>query len=1036
MQIAAIGASAGGIEAFRQFFESMSADSGLGFVVVLHLSADRKSQLAEIIARWTAMPVAEAADQDHVEPNQVYVIPPGCSATFQKGRLHLRPLAPNVPREAAPIDEFFDSLATDLGEDAIGIVLSGTGHDGALGLKAIKARGGMTLAQGSNGTAPQHDGMPHSAIATGAVDMIVPVEDMPRVLLAAQAARHAPQAAASAQQTDAARLSICDILRARLGHDFSQYKDKTFLRRVQRRMQVLGIAELPAYVARLEKDRGEAMLLFRDLLIGVTTFFRDAGAFEAVQSVVLPRLFNGKTALDHVRVWVPGCATGEEAYSMAILLREHMDGLTDPPKVQVFATDIDELAVATARAGRYPATLLDGLSPKRRERFFSRHENSYVVTKEVRDLCTFSAHSLVRDPPFSRMNLVSCRNLLIYMDVDLQATVIPSFHYSLLPGGVLLLGSAESVARHEGLFAPLEKEHRIFLRRDGPSPPISVRRQTNGSASPSPPATAAREGRTNWARSLAAANSRVLERFSAPFVIVTEDGSVVHYSSHVGDMLQPALGPPSRSVFDMARLGLRHGLRTALRAAIETGRGAEQAVQLDGDGGGVETVTLVVEPLPGQEPNRFYLIVFKGADGKVGPAQISPASKGLASELDRELRDTREQLQLLNEEHETALEELRSSNEELHSVNEELQSSNEELETSKEEIQSVNEELHTVNAQLSSKVDELDRANSDLRNLFESTRVATVFLDQHLIIRAFTPEVAGIYNLIPSDRGRPLTDIVSRLDYDGLREDVLQVLHSLEPLERRVSREDGTAHYLLRVLPYRTPDSKVDGSLVTFVDVTRIVQAEQHQRLLVDELNHRVKNMLAVVISLATQTLKRAGTLEEFSGVFLGRVHALTAAYALLSRESWSSVSLQEIVAEELRPFMASDRINIRIAGPAVPLDPRGALALGMAIHELATNAAKYGALSVSEGDVAVTWAVERKGDEGSLVLDWVEQNGPPVTPPDKRGFGTVLIERGLAHDLFGEANVQFLPEGVRATLRAPLRSETAGQPKPSAPVP
>jgi len=302
-----------------------------------------------------------------------------------------------------------------------------------------------------------------------------------------------------------------------------------------------------------------------------------------------------------------------------------------------------------------------------------------------------------------------------------------------------------------------------------------------------------------------------------------------------------------------------------------------------------------------------------------------------------------------------------------------------------------------------------------------------------MVIRAFTPEVAGIYSLIPSDRGRPLTDIVSRLDYAGLREDVLQVLHTLEPLERRVSRQDGTAHYLLRVLPYRTPDSTVDGSLVTFVDVTRIMQAEQHQRLLVDELNHRVKNMLAVVISLATQTLKRAGTLEEFSGVFLGRVHALTAAYTLLTRESWSGVQLREVVEEELRPFMAGDRASIEIEGPPVPLDPRGALALGMAIHELATNAAKYGALSVPEGNVAVTWAVERTGDDDHLVLNWIEQNGPPVTPPAKRGFGTVLIERGLAHDLSGEAKVQFLPGGVRASVRAPLRNGADGLPPPPA---
>ena len=800
-------------------------------------------------------------------------------------------------------------------------------------------------------------------------------------------------------------------------------------------MQVLGLADMDAYVATLERERGEAILLFRDLLIGVTTFFRDAGAFEAVKQVVLPRLFEGKGARDNVRVWVPGCATGEEAYSLAILLREHMDGLSDVPKVQVFATDIDEPAVGTARAGRYPATLLDGLAPERRDRFFTRHEGSYVVTKEVRDLCTFSAHSLVRDPPFSRMNLVSCRNLLIYMDVDLQATVIPAFHYSLLPGGVLLLGSAETVARHDGLFAPLEKKHRIFQRRDGPSPVLKTpaRPMQKSHAMPDQTKSDTKNGRTDWARTLGLANGRVLERFAAPFVVVTEDGTVMHYSSHVGGILQPALGPPSRSVFDMARRGLRHPLRAALRGAAETGRTVEHLVPGDIDGTGA--MTLVVEPLPGQEPDRPFLIVFKEsglARHDRVPDGSGAGSDSVAAEVDRELRDTREELQSLAEEHETALEELRSSNEELHSVNEELQSSNEELETSKEEIQSVNEELHTVNTQLNMKVDELDRANSDLQNLFESTRVATVFLDRHMVIRAFTPDVASIYNLIPSDRGRPLTDIVGRLDYDGLQHDVAEVLHTLAPLERRVSRRDGTAHYLLRILPYRAPDSTVDGSLVTFVDVTRIVEAEQHQRLLVDELNHRVKNMLAVVISLATQTLRRSSTLKEFSDVFLGRVHALTAAYTLLSRESWSGVQLEEIVSEELRPFMAADRANIRVEGPPVPLDARGALALGMAIHELATNAAKYGALSVPEGDVAVRWKIEQRDDGEHLALDWTERNGPPVTAPTKRGFGTTLIERGLSHDLSGEARLEFLPGGVKATIWAALQG---GSGKPAAAV-
>lgn len=942
----------------------------------------------------------------------------------------MRHLAPDVPREATPIDQFFDSLATDLGQDAIGIVLSGTGHDGALGLKAIKARGGLTLAQGVDGTAPQHSGMPDSAIATGAVDLIAPVQDMPCLVMAGKVqAAEAALDAATEREIDTARLSICEILRARLGHDFSQYKDKTFLRRVHRRMQVLGLTHLTEYVARLEQEHEEVVLLFRDLLIGVTTFFRDADAFAAVKQVVVPRLFEGKGVNDAVRIWVPGCATGEEAYSLAILLREHMDGLGAVPRVQVFATDIDEPAIATARAGRYPATLLNGLSPERRERFFSRSENSYLVSKEIRDLCTFSAHSLVRDPPFSRMNLVSCRNLLIYMDVDLQATVFPAFHYSLAPGGVLLLGSSETVTRHDDLFVPLEKEHRIFQRRDGPSPPLKVsprfvQKRSGEATSALPGDTDPADNRTDWQRSLATAANRVLERFAAPYAVVTEDGSLLHYSSHVGSMLQPALGPPSRSVFDMVRRNLRHSVRAALRDAAEAGRAVE--IKAPSGSAGDEAVTLVVEPLPGQEPDRPFLIVFKQTSAPrsvdVG-VEAGAANNSLISELERENRDLREQLQSLSEEHETALEELRSSNEELHSVNEELQSSNEELETSKEEIQSVNEELQTVNAQLTSKVDELDRVNADLRNLFESTRVATLFLDQHLLIRAYTPEIGSIYNLLPSDRGRPLADIVSRVDYDQLPADVRQVMQTMQPVERRVSRRDQSAHYLLRILPYRGPDSTIDGSLVTFIDVTQIVQAEVHQRLLVDELNHRVKNMLTVVISLATQTLRRCGTLGEFSDAFLGRLQALTAAYTLLSEENWSSVQLTEIISEELRPFIARDRTNIEIQGPSVLLDPRGALALGLAIHELATNAVKYGALSVPEGDVAVTWELVPAPDGEQLILSWVERNGPPVTPPSKRGFGSTLIERALAHDMSAEAKIEFLPEGVRATVHAPIRT-------------
>ena len=541
------------------------------------------------------------------------------------------------------------------------------------------------------------------------------------------------------------------------------------------------------------------------------------------------------------------------------------------------------------------------------------------------------------------MDLISCRNLLIYLDASLQARIIPSFHYALAPGGILLLGSSETVSRHEDLFAPLSKAQRIYRRCEVASPPLPFREPHMPTRIRAP-----------------AAN---LARGEDPQSSALRGGS-----GGVPASVGPSTAPGERAVasewVERAQSGLRLGLGAARRL------------------------------LPG------------GADN---------------AELQRELRETRDQLRSITQEHETALEDLRSANEELHSVNEELQSTNEELETSKEEIQSVNEELHTVNAQLSEKVDELDRSASDLKNLFDSTEVATVFLDRHLIIRGYTPAVGSIYNLIPSDHGRPLTDIASQLRYNSLREDVAQVLETLQPLERRVTRADREIHYIMRILPYRAPDSSVDGTLVTFLDVTSIVQAEIHQRLLVDELNHRGKNMLTVVISLGSQTLRRAGELESFSDAFLGRITALSASYSLLSRANWTDIALLDVVLEEVRPFLSRHRDNIILEGPVVRLAPQGALAIGMAVHELATNAVKHGALSAPGGIVHVEWRIDTGDAAPALVLDWLESGGPPVRAPRSRGFGTTLIERGFAHELSGRAEIKFLPEGLRARLRAPL---------------
>jgi two-component system, chemotaxis family, CheB/CheR fusion protein len=1031
--IVGVGASAGGIEAFKGFFENMPPDTGLAFIVVLHLPADRKSVLPEILARWTRMTVMEATEGCRIEPNVIYVPPSGVVVTLRDDHLHLHSLEADEPREPNPISVLFNSLAAQLHEDAIGVVLSGTGHDGALGLKAIKENGGLTLVQGGNGTKPLHDGMPASAIAIGAVDVIAPVEEMPGYILSLQTARQRDSQTPepTPEEIDTARRAICAALHRQVGHDFSGYKDKTFLRRVHRRMHVLRLSTFTDYIRRLDADRDEAVLLLRDLLIGVTSFFRDTAIFDSLTNRVVPCLFHGKSADAVIRVWVPGCATGEEAYSLAMLLREYADKLDEvAPKLQVFATDIDEPAIATARAGRYPSTLLQGISADRLERFFTEgHDGSFTVAKDIREICTFSAHSLTRDPPFSRIDLVSCRNLLIYLDSDLQAAVIPAFHYSLAPDGFLLLGSSETVSRHEELFATIDRSHRVYQKRDVPSPPLHLMGKTmptgarpSQEISPYQASSVRASSRmNNWA------NTRVLERFAPAFVVVTAQGNSLQYSNRIARFLEVMPGAPSQNVLLMARRELRTSLRTALKQVVETGRPVEKpagAVPIAGEG--VIRVSIVIEPRHEQGSETLYLVVFNEAtqlntDETADYVDSNNLASGFNLQTEAELRDTREQLQSVIEEHETSLEELRSGNEELHSVNEELQSTNEELETSKEEIQSINEELQTVNAQLAAKLNELDNKNNDLKNLFESTQVATLFLDPYLIIRNFTPAVANIYNLIPSDQGRPLTDIVGHLNYSDLQEDVKCVLDTLQPLERRVTRNDEAAHYLMRILPYRDPNSVVDGTIITFVEVTSIVRAEQHQRLLVDELNHRVKNMLTVVVSLAAQTIRRSGSLEEFSKNYIGRIHALTAAYSLLSQQSWQTVDLRELVMEELRPFLVEDRKAAELEGPKVLLEPRSALALGMAIHELTTNAVKYGALSVATGTVSVRWRIEHTGEVDELFLEWIENNGPRVTPPDRHGFGLVLIERGLRQDMSANVEVEFAAEGVRAKVSAPL---------------
>lgn len=870
--VVGVGASAGGIDAFHGLLEHMPADCGMAFVMILHLPADRKSMLTEILSRWTSMPVVEAVHGTRLRPNHVYVPPPHVIVTLAGDTLLVEAPSESGDRVFRPIDTFFDALGSALRERAIGIVLSGTGSDGALGLKAIKECGGLTIAQGSDGGAPQYGEMPAGAISTGSVDVIAGVDEIPGHLMRLKGAA-LRRIEHTADTSDAARLEICTILREQLGHDFSGYRSQTFLRRVDRRMQVRDCTTLDEYIGVLRGDPQEVTLLFRDLLIRVTSFFRDAETFEILARKVIPRLFDGKMADGTVRVWVTGCATGEEAYSLAILLREFMDSLTAVPRVQLFATDIDEAAITTARLGRYPQTLLEGLPEARLRRFFTQSHGSYSVNREIRDLCTFSEHNLTRDPPFSRMNLVSCRNLLIYMNPGLQARVIPVFHYSLVPDGILLLGGSESVAQHSEFFETIDKAARIYKRCPGRSPELNL----------------------SWSRPHLHGRHLSLEN----------------------PMNDSHTSPPDAS-----------GAPPHL-----TGHPAPKA----------------------PHPARFeHLLGSLPVDGDT------------IKQVQNALGNTCEELQSLHEEHQTALEELRSANEELHSLNEEMQSSNEELETSKEELQSLNEELHTVNIRLTEKLDELDATNSDLRNLFDSTQIATAFLDRHLIIRSFTPAIATLYNLIPSDEGRPLTDIVSQLEYTTLRQDVAFVLSSLEPLERRVARIDRTTHYILRILPYRKPDSTVTGVLVTFIDVSSIVQAEEalvaadvRKDVFLATLSHELRNPLAP-IRMAAQLLQSPSLPEaqaRHARAIIGRqvahmgsllddlldVSRITRSAFLLKKTYVEVRELMSDAVEAVQSRLDEKQHTLRVEFPATPMTVEvDAVRVTQVITNLLANAVKY----------------------------------------------------------------------------------------------
>jgi two-component system, chemotaxis family, CheB/CheR fusion protein len=834
--VVAIGASAGGLEAYQEFLEATPPDTGMSFILVQHLSPKHDTLMPELLAQHTSMPVQLVDGETVLEPNRVYVVPPDAIPAVDECVLMVTRPARRRGRRS-PIDSLFRSLAEDQGDDAAGIILSGAGTDGALGLKAIQEQGGLTLVQAP--TTARYDSMPRSAILTGAADAVLPVREMPARLIEHRNQlfnrRHGRGPEGFRGEIGDHLGKICAILRRTTGHDFRRYKQNTLVRRVRRRMDELRSESVPAYVELLGRGAQEAEQLFQDLLIGVTHFFRDTEAFEALAEKVFPSLFEGKDADSQVRVWVPGCATGEEAYSLAILLREHLDRLETRPQILILATDIDAQALEMARQGLYPESVASQMSPGRLERFFVKQGNMYQAAREIRELCLFSVHNLITDPPFSRLDLISCRNLLIYLESDLQKKVIPLFHYALRPGGFLFLGPSENVGGKPELFRTIDKRLRIFQSRDTVvRPPVSF------------PLTdrvrfGLRQGedlhRRPAGREVARAFENVLlESFAPACVVVNEQGDIVYFSPRTGRYLEPPAGAPSLNVLDMARKGLRLDLRTALHKVVSTRTPVTHEDLLFEADGTAQRINLIVRPMPevGEEAGLF-MVVFQ----EVMPArephgdEVGEHTRSEAAEdrtvrrLEAELRATRDHLQATLEELESSNEELVSSNEELLSMNEELQSANEELQTSKEELQSVNEELESVNAELKKKLHELDRANSDLQNLFASTQIATVFVDRELRVQRFTPAATEVFRLIDGDVGRPISDIAPRFINGKLTQDIRDVLRTLAPRERQVYAADDCCWYILRILPYRTLDDMIDGVVLTCIDVTDLKDAQE-----------------------------------------------------------------------------------------------------------------------------------------------------------------------------------------------------------------
>lgn len=1139
--IVGIGSSAGGLEALQQLFRAMPADGGLAFIIAAHLDPTQKSHLTELLDRCTDMPVVQIEDSIKVEPDHVYVIGPDQELTIRQGVVRAnRPMAPRGHRH--PVDSFFRSLAEDQGERAIAIVLSGTGTNGSLGLRFIKAEGGIAIAQTPESAG--FEGMPRAAIGTGIIDLVLPPDRIPEALLGLARHSYVWQAAQPKEEAPADQLkALLTLLRARTRQDFGSYRKRTLLRRIYRRMGLHRIERLPSYIERLRHDADEVKALAADLTINVTGFLRDPEAWDTLTAKVIAPLVHGRPAQSAIRVWVPGCSTGEEAYSIAMLLTEQAQAAEKTFDLRIFATDVADGVLSAARAGTYPGSIALDVGEERLQRFFRLENDTYAISPTVRDMITFAPQNLLQDPPFSRLDLISCRNLLIYLEPEFQKRVLGLFHFALREGGHLFLGTAETVSGREELFQPVSKKWRIY-RRLGPTRHDMVDFplvEPVGPETGSEPEMAASAGPRARAGDLM--DQALLERY-APASVLIDAGYRVHYlRGPTEEYLRPPSGEPSYNLLAMAREGLQAPLRRAIRQAVDEGQEVALPARVR-RGKLLHPVRLVVTPLPPAEAiDRRLLVSFSERETTVdaiAPAEVSEAAD---SHLQAELDLAREDLRLSVEHMEASNEELKASNEEIRSINEELQASNEELETSKEELQSLNEELNTVNSQLQGKVGELENRTDELNNLLNGSDVATLFLDRGLCIRWFTPAMKALLELRSGDIGRPISHFVQRFKGGDLLEDARQVLDRLTASDDEVVDDLGR-WYIRRILPYRTANDRIDGVVVTFAEITdrkhweeevqaarefaeQIVEAvrfplvvltpelrvrsaneafyrtfevtrgetegkplselgnrqwdipelhrllshvvperkeivdfeiehdferigrrimllharpldgedlvllgmaditsrrqdEAEKDLLAQELSHRVKNTLAVVQALAMHTDGRTRSVEDFREAFVGRLQALARGHSMLLDAQWRGADLKHLVEQAVAAYRVDHPEVVEVEGEPVAITPKQGLGLSLVLHELGTNAAKYGALSRSEGRLRISWHVEQASGR-CVRLRWRERHGPAIAPPGEKGFGMQLIERACTYDLEGTMELAYAPEGLSFEVVFPL---------------